>query len=404
MLNGCQYAKDVFDLEAVRINWINLYSRVHGKTDGPSAYERERVLYVGFMAANATIGNCDRFSIYKTWMDLALAGISLANGQAAIIPRGGKATLHIQWQGRREQMMQLPQVVHIEEPVVVYDCDHFDFHRDMNGLHINIHKPLHPRPADAKRTCVYVTIQYTYGVKAHMMDAGDVLTIRDNYSDSYKRYLEDLKHYEAARAANPNHPEGKVQKTGKNGNTWWADLEAPMWVNREDEAWKKTMIHRLYKNVDKLPHQKYLDERITAELEAQGVLINEYDEMVGKYDYDDVYNVPGAEGNPQGAGSTGKTGGRGGKKTPPATPPAQPAATPVQQPAVNAQTPAQQQQPVQQTPPVQQQSAPAAAQAQPVTDTSFNPAEFDTPAEAGTAGTGPASQTGFDFGDPNESF
>jgi hypothetical protein len=283
MIDSCKSAKDITELPAVSDNWIRTFDRCHGRNDGALRYEREKILFAQAIDSNDWLGKSTRFSQYIALMRMAMGGVSLDDGQSSLIRRGAICTLHIQWKGRRAQIQMLPQVVHLDEPVVVYDCDcnpQFTPHpynptRGMKGLIINDWQPVVNRPENAVIKYVYVIVTFKYGMKAYDMDRDDVLQIRDEYSESYKTYAIQEEGRKKAAATGQPWPAGKVwDPKYNNGNGGWKDQNIPMWVNREAEAWKKTMIHRLWKSMedDKSVHIRRLDEQLAAENAAAGIV------------------------------------------------------------------------------------------------------------------------------------
>lgn len=145
----------------------------------------------------------------------------------------------------------------------------------MKGLIINDWQPVVNRPDNAVIKYVYVIVTFRYGMKAYDMDRDDVLQIRDEYSESFKTYAAQEEGRRKAASTNSPWPTGKIwNPKANNGNGGWTDQNIPMWVNREAEAWKKTMIHRLWKsmNEDKPAHMKHLDEQLAAENAAAGIV------------------------------------------------------------------------------------------------------------------------------------
>lgn len=395
MIDQAKHPRQLVDLPAVADNWIRTYNRCHARTDGELRYEREKILFVQAITANTALSNTLPFTRYAALMRMAMSGVSLDDGEASLIPRGKVCTLHIQWKGRRAQIASLPHVQHVDEPVVVYDCDcdpqytsaPYNPIRGMNGLILNDWQRAANRPESAKPLHVYVLVSYNYGIKAYAMDRTDVLAIRDEYSDSYKQYLADLKANEASKATAQPWPDGKVWKTKYQSNEgYWADIKVPMWVNREEEAWKKTMIHRLWKSVDKLPHHKYVDEQIAKELLSIGTPGNPYDDPTEFEFSPDFVGVPGKQTKPR---KTQQTGGGSAAPDPAGTqvgaPPHNPAVPPVPQP----EPPVQQPQPQPQTQPAQpatQAPVPPPPTAQPVWDAAIGqwvvPGQAPTPPPA----------------------
>ncbi len=283
MILGCKHPKDIADLPAVADNWIKTYNRCNRRNDGETKYEREKIMFIQITTASAALTKATPFSLYAALMRLAVCGISLEDGEASLIPRGKNCTLHIEAKGRRTMISNLPGVLHVSEPQLVYDCDcdiaftelPYRPIRNMSGLVINEWQQATTRPDGAQLRYVYVIVQFRLGPKAYEMDRDDVLQIRDEFSDSYKAYIKDMADNAASQLTDKPWPAMKALRNGYEG-LYFADIKPPMWVNREGEAWKKTMIHRLWKSMDKQAHQQYLDDRFAAEAAAEGIVTNEF--------------------------------------------------------------------------------------------------------------------------------
>ncbi len=281
MILGCKHPKDIADLPAVADNWIRTYNRCNRRTDGDTKYEREKIMFIQSVSASTALSKTNPFSQYVALMRLAVCGISLEDGEASLIPRSKNCTLHIEAKGRRTMISNLPGVLHVGEPQVVYDCDCDPQQTDapyrptqnMYGLVINDWRAAFIRPEYALIQHVYVIVHFKHGPKAYSMDRDDVLQIRDEFSDSYKSYIKDLADNAASQTTQNRWPAMKAIRRGNDGSTYFADIKPPMWVNREAEAWKKTMIHRLWKSMDKPAHQQYLDDRFAAEAAADGIVV-----------------------------------------------------------------------------------------------------------------------------------
>lgn len=405
MILACKHPKDIADLPAVADNWIKTYERCNRRNDGATKYEREKIMFIQTITASAALSKSNPYSQYAALMRLAVCGISLEDGEASLIPRGKNCTLHIEAKGRRTMISNLPGVLHVSEPQLVYDCDcditftekPYRPIRNMSGLVINEWQQATTRPEGAQLRYVYVIVQFRLGPKAYEMDRDDVLQIRDEFSDSYKAYIKDTADNLASQTTQNPWPAGKAWRNGYQGaEGYWTDIKVPMWVNREGEAWKKTMIHRLWKSMDKQAHQQYLDDRFAAEAAADGIVTNDFGDDPGDFfEFGQDFNA--AVINPKQ---------REGRKPRPAADAAAaqitgPAAQPTQQPAQQAIPP----QPA--PPPVPAPPPPPPKQVwnsdkgvwEQVTGTPPPP-----PPAAQTADAAPAPVVGEDIGDPNESF
>lgn len=271
-LDGAASVSEMLNLPAIEERWVDTYQKTSGKTDGLMRFEAEKLLFGQAIASNSAFAKCDRFSVYAAFMEHALSGLTLRDGLAYLIPYGSKCQWMPGWKGRLEQILEMPDVVHVHEPQVVYDCDEFRYEKGMKTI-IHSHVPKFPRPENAEISFVYVVVEFTYGPIVYMMDAVQVTNIRDKYSSSYKQYLVDVKNVQ---------PNGKVVKSGRNG-TYEVDFEPPMWVSDKEQAFKKTLVKRVYTNLPKLPKHKLLDDKMAEFAKANPSFTNtDIDEAANK--------------------------------------------------------------------------------------------------------------------------
>jgi recombinational DNA repair protein RecT len=245
---------EVFELAPFRAAFANNYLKTTGKSGGEMIFEREKILFLKTMQDNKQLADCDRFTIYSSFVELAVSGLTLQDGQAYIIPYNKKAQFQIGWKGRLEQIQQIPAVNWINTPVLVYasELDNFDYEIREGAVHIIKHKPNLKRPEKDPIQFVYLTIETAFGVKTHLMSREDVLAIRDRYSIPYKRYIEDCK----STGTEVGKP---IKKKGQHGDYF---VDPPFWVTNESEAFKKTLVKRVYKELPKTARMKALDSKI----------------------------------------------------------------------------------------------------------------------------------------------
>lgn len=248
MLKEPENLQGLFELAPVRQNWIENYSKTSGKNDGEMRYEAEKILFMQTVGQNKDLANADRFSIYSSFIELAISGLTLRDGLTYIIPYSKRqkkgddwvdvttAQFQVGWQGRLEQISTMPNVVYCHEPQVVHEGDTFEFEMGMNPT---IHKHI-PAGKSDKITHVYFVIEFSHGKKVYMMSREDVYKVRD-YSPSYKFYIKN---------------DGVWNKGKKDEKP----MDLPMWLSSEAQAFKKTIVKRVYKTLPKLPRQKMLDE------------------------------------------------------------------------------------------------------------------------------------------------
>jgi recombinational DNA repair protein RecT len=262
---------EVFELEAFRNNFILNYLKTTGKDNGEMVFEREKILFMKAVTDNPQLQKCDRFSIYSSMVELGASGMTLNEGIAGIIPYGGKAQFQIFWKGRLEQMSQMPEINFVNPPQVVYQLDEFEYELG-EVVRIIKHKPSKdPDREKSLITHVYVILDTIYGKKHYLMTRGEVLKIRDNYSQGYKSYLAECK----KQGVEPGNRVIKKMK-GKDGRgDWELPLDPPFWVTSEDEAFKKTLIKRVYKSLPKTPRLKALDAKLAGHYDKEDGTIEE---------------------------------------------------------------------------------------------------------------------------------
>lgn len=242
MLNNAPSLQEVFDLEAFRTNFIKNYELTSAKSNGDQVWEREKILMLKKISEDKNLQKCTRVSIYSSFVELALSGLTLQDDQAYIIPYKDVATFQVGWKGRLHQIGQLDQISEIGQPQVVYESDEFDY--ELGGLSAKVLK--HKRtssdhPEEDIITHVYLGYIQNGEQRFIVMERHEVLAIRDNYSKSYQYYAS-------------NNGIGKT----RDGREF--KIDPPMWVTSEAEAFKKTIVKRLYKNLPKTAIQKKLDK------------------------------------------------------------------------------------------------------------------------------------------------
>lgn len=250
MLSEPKTLMEMVQLPAIQNRWVKTYESVSGKQDGDQRFAAEMIL---FNQAAKKLDKCDRFSVYAAFIELAISGLTLRDGLTYIVGYGKTAQFMVGWKGRLEQMMEIPKIIHVSEPQLVYSCDEFDFEKGMKTV-IHSHRPAFPRPDDAIIIYVYMPVHFKHGKEVFIMDRDDVLNIRDKYSMSYKAYMKALDA--------PINKDKKIGDTLKGvGNGYEYDIEAPMWISSEGQAFKKTLVKRTWNSMEKLPKQSALDER-----------------------------------------------------------------------------------------------------------------------------------------------
>lgn len=234
--------KGVFEIEAFKFNCVSNYEKTTGQKNGEMIFERERILFMKTVGENQKLEQCTRFSIYSAFVELFVSGLTLQDGLTYIIPYKTTAQFQIGWKGRLEQLSQMPEVNFVPEPQIVLTNELADFEYELGeSPRIVKHKPAKNRDItkENKIEFVYLILDTKFGKRSFIMSRQEVLQIRDSYSIGYKSY---------------------VAKDGK-----WPDgnkMDPPFWISNEAEAFKKTLVKRVYKYMPKTPRMKLLDEKI----------------------------------------------------------------------------------------------------------------------------------------------
>lgn len=252
MLAQCTKPGQVMELPAVRDRWVNTYKMTTGKEDGELKFEAEKVLFMQTVSESAGLAKCTPITIYSSFILLAVSGLSLRDDQCYLIPYKDKCGFMVGWKGRLEQLTQIPGIKHVNEPICVFDGEDFDYSIVEGEIKVAHHKPL-LNTVGRDILAVYCTIEFQIGKKTYLMKREEVLAIRDKYSQSYKDWAK----------IKPD-ASGKRIKSGqyKDGNKYSFEIEEPMWVSDEKQAFKKTLIKRIYNSISKSASQKYLDKEI----------------------------------------------------------------------------------------------------------------------------------------------
>lgn len=276
LINKQPTIKALLELPQVEAQFCITYKKTTGLDDGPRKFEQEKLMFLQ-QASGTSLEKCEKFSVYAAFIELAASGLTLRDGLAYIIPYGKKAAFQPGWKGRIEQINQMMDVIYCPEPILIREGEFYEIEA---GERLVIrHRPL--LGGQGKIIAVYLPIQMHHGVEFYMMSREDVVFIRDNYSESYKGYMKALE-----KTVNKGKKFGdkltiEYRKDGELKTFESEDL--PMWVNNEGQAFKKTLVKRVYNAMPKLPHQKYLDERIAERIRATRMDVDDIpDEVANK--------------------------------------------------------------------------------------------------------------------------
>ena len=139
---------DIAKDASVRERFISIYNTISGTEEGEAMYEAESRHFNRIIAENSYLMQCTPFSIFTSFIDLAICGLSLEQGVRALcylIPRSYEVTapdgrkiyeyrckLQISGQGELVLRARCGQIKYADNPVLVYAEDEFSF-SDKNG-------------------------------------------------------------------------------------------------------------------------------------------------------------------------------------------------------------------------------------------------------------------------------
>lgn len=238
MLDEPKNLNGVFELTPFKENFISNYANVTGRKDGELVWEREKVTFMQKIFADSKFKKCTRMSIYGAFIQLATSGLSLVDDQAYLIPYNDVLQFQIGWKGRLEQISRMDGITSINEPMVVYRSDEFDYTLAPEPGILK-HKRELERKDDDKITHVYITYRNAYGLKCFIMEAHEVDKIRDNFSQTYKSW----------KKGDPNWPDGNPK-------------DLPFALAFPEKYFKKTAVKSLYNSLPKTAAMKSLDNAI----------------------------------------------------------------------------------------------------------------------------------------------
>jgi phage RecT family recombinase len=163
---GSQKLPDLISQKEVENKFISLYTNMHGQKDGNRFYEVEKFHFLKQISENKYLAECDNVSLYGCFMDAAVNGLSFdpAMKHQYLIPKsknmGTKqsplwkkvATLTISGIGELILRQRSGQILHADNPVLVYEGDTFKF-GTRNGSFFVEHEVSLPRKSDKAVAC-----------------------------------------------------------------------------------------------------------------------------------------------------------------------------------------------------------------------------------------------------------
>lgn len=161
-------ATDVIRNERVREQFISVYNSIW-QEGGESAYERESIYFNQQLRDKKDLRECTALSIYYSFIDLAVKGLSLVPGPQCLcylLPRNIKVgtdqqgrdvwnkvcNLTISAYGELRLRQQAGQIRYADNPVIVYEGDTFQF-GEQNGNKVVNYMSAFPRTSNKIVAC-----------------------------------------------------------------------------------------------------------------------------------------------------------------------------------------------------------------------------------------------------------
>ena len=197
-------AADVIRNERVRSQFINVYNSIW-KEGGEQVYEREAIYLNGQLREKASLRECSGTSIFYSFIDLAVKGLTLATGSQALcylIPRSVKTgtdasgrdvwekvcNLTISGYGELVLRKNAGQIRHADNPVIVYEGDTFQY-GEQNGQKVVNYMSAFPRRSNKIVACFLKITRADGSVDYSVMTEQDWMRLK-GYSDKQNTYLD----------------------------------------------------------------------------------------------------------------------------------------------------------------------------------------------------------------------
>ena len=210
-------------------SFINTLMKIHKKSeaDAEMIFEREAMYFKKAIVGSEKLAQCTGISLYSAFLEIAINGLSIQPGQkseAFLEARSSKqkqgnsevwvntANLRITAYGELNMRIMSGQIVRMNNPIVIYEGDHFQPMTNQRGELIVDYKPAIPRQSK-KIIGAYVCI------------------VLPNNGLDFKWLLEDdvarLKKYSTPRASQNNqNPQANALYSSENGGIDPGFLEA----------------------------------------------------------------------------------------------------------------------------------------------------------------------------------
>lgn len=197
-------ANDVIRNERVRNQFISVYNSIW-KEGGEQVYEREAIYFNQQLRDKANLRECSGTSIFYSFIDLAVRGLTLAPGSQALcylIPRSVKTgtdergndvwekvcNLTISGYGELVLRKNAGQIRHADNPVIVYEGDSFQY-GEQNGQKIVNYMSAFPRTSNKIVACFLKITRADGTIDYSVMTEQDWLRLK-GYSDKQNTYFD----------------------------------------------------------------------------------------------------------------------------------------------------------------------------------------------------------------------
>jgi recombinational DNA repair protein RecT len=200
----------VLEYPKVEQKFIIMYNGIHGTDRGELIYNKEKANYQKLITENKDLKECTPISIYLSFLDIAINGLSLDNTggrtHCYLIPRKTKTgrkdekgydihekrvTVSVTGYGELTMRMRAGQIKYADNPVVVFEGDTFVPELDANGAKRITYKAMVPRPASAKVVGAFIRIIRMDGsVDYQWLLEGDIARL-SHYSAKNNSYWKD---------------------------------------------------------------------------------------------------------------------------------------------------------------------------------------------------------------------
>jgi recombinational DNA repair protein RecT len=196
---------EIAELEFVKDRFVTIHNQIHGTDKGELIYHKEVFNYKKLLSETPALRECSPLSLYGCFLDINVNGHSLEQGSKPdcyITPKNFKvgtdaegrdvwekrATLQVSPYGEVKMRMRAGQIKHADNPIVVYDCDHFKIGTNNNGkLVVKEYDKTLPKPDDAKIVACFVRIERPDGsFEMPFLDMDDIARLR-GYSEKQNK-------------------------------------------------------------------------------------------------------------------------------------------------------------------------------------------------------------------------